>query len=135
MICPNCQATNRDGSRFCVSCGYTMPVVPAPPAWATAAPAPPTAQPPAYVPSPPAYVPAAPLPASDIQAVAAPAAVSQARPVVVTDINMPFGSMVVFMVKWALASIPAVIILAVVFLILSGILGGVLAGLLGALLG
>ena len=31
----------------------------------------------------------------------------------VTDIDMPFGSMVGFMVKWSLASIPAVIILAV----------------------
>jgi len=29
----------------------------------------------------------------------------------VTDIRMPFGSMVLFMVKWAIASIPALIIL------------------------
>ena len=34
--------------------------------------------------------------------------------VVVTDIHMPFWSMVVFMVKWALASIPAIIILTVI---------------------
>ncbi len=33
--------------------------------------------------------------------------------VVVTDVQMPFASMVVFMVKWALASIPAFLILAV----------------------
>ena len=31
--------------------------------------------------------------------------------VVVSDIQMSFGSMVVFMVKWALASIPAMLIL------------------------
>jgi len=31
--------------------------------------------------------------------------------VVVTDIHMSFGSMVTFMVKWALASIPALLIL------------------------
>ena len=31
--------------------------------------------------------------------------------VVITDIKMPFGSMVEFMVKWAIASIPAFIIL------------------------
>lgn len=31
----------------------------------------------------------------------------------VTDIRMPFGSMVAFMVKWAIASIPALIILTV----------------------
>lgn len=34
-----------------------------------------------------------------------------AAPVVVTDIQMRFSSMVVFMVKWAIASIPALIIL------------------------
>ncbi len=32
--------------------------------------------------------------------------------VVVTDINMSFKSMVVFMVKWVVASIPALILLA-----------------------
>ena len=39
--------------------------------------------------------------------------------VVVTDINMPFGSMVNFMVKASLASIPAVIILSVLFTVIS----------------
>jgi hypothetical protein len=33
--------------------------------------------------------------------------------VTVTNIKMPFGSMIVFMVKWAVASIPALLILAV----------------------
>jgi len=33
--------------------------------------------------------------------------------VVVTDIQMKFGSMIVFMVKWAFASIPALLIFAV----------------------
>lgn len=55
------------------------------------------------------------------------------QPVIVTDINMSFGSMVVFMIKWALASIPALIILAImlafVTAILSGILGGVMYNL------
>ncbi len=32
--------------------------------------------------------------------------------VVVTDVRMQFSSMVVFMVKWVIASIPALIILA-----------------------
>jgi hypothetical protein len=36
------------------------------------------------------------------------------RNVIVTDIHMPFLSMVIFMVKWALASIPAIIILMVI---------------------
>lgn len=46
--------------------------------------------------------------------------------VVFTDIQMPFSSMVTFMVKWALASIPAAIILGllVVFVLaLAGTLG------------
>ena len=34
--------------------------------------------------------------------------------VVVTDIKMSFSSMVVFMVKWAIATIPAIIILTTV---------------------
>lgn len=45
--------------------------------------------------------------------------------VVVTDVNMPFGSMVRFMVKWALAAIPAFLILFAV-----GFLCAVLAGVL-----
>ena len=39
---------------------------------------------------------------------------SEPSSVRVVDIDMPFGSMVLFMVKWALASIPAVIILSMV---------------------
>lgn len=44
--------------------------------------------------------------------------------VTITDVKMPFSSMVVFMVKWALAAIPALIILAIVFAILVSIFGG-----------
>ena len=43
--------------------------------------------------------------------------------VIVTDIKMPFGSMVEFMVKWAIASIPAFIILLVIGFMIAGILG------------
>jgi hypothetical protein len=35
--------------------------------------------------------------------------------VVVTDVSMPFVSMVVFMIKWALASIPAALTLGLVW--------------------
>lgn len=38
-----------------------------------------------------------------------------AQPVVVVDIKMSFWSMVVFMVKWVLAAIPAMLILALIF--------------------
>ena len=47
--------------------------------------------------------------------------------VVVTDIKIPFWSMVVLMVKWALAAIPAIVILIVI--------GAVISAALGALLG
>jgi len=41
--------------------------------------------------------------------------------VVVTDIRMSFGSMVLFMVKWAIAAIPAFTILLVLSMILTGL--------------
>lgn len=48
--------------------------------------------------------------------------------VVVTNIKMPFGSMVVFMVKLAIATIPAMIILSAVgtitFALINFLLGG-----------
>ena len=44
--------------------------------------------------------------------------------VVVIDIRMGFGSMVVFMVKWALASIPAVFILAAIFYVVVALFHG-----------
>ena len=48
--------------------------------------------------------------------------------VVVTDIKMSFPSMVIFMVKWAIATIPAIIILTVVGSITWGILTAFLGG-------
>jgi len=48
----------------------------------------------------------------------------QGGEVVVTDIKMPFWSMVVFMVKWAIASIPALIILYLIGILLMATLGG-----------
>ena len=46
--------------------------------------------------------------------------------VVVTDIRMPFLSMMIFMIKWVIASIPAFIILS--------ILGGIVTAILGKLI-
>lgn len=54
--------------------------------------------------------------------------------VVVTDFDMGFGSMIVFMIKWAIASIPAAIILFVLGAILTAIFSGALAGLMAAVL-
>jgi hypothetical protein len=48
--------------------------------------------------------------------------------VVVTDIRMPFLSMVIFMVKWAVASIPAFIILFFLASLVMFFLGGMMQG-------
>jgi hypothetical protein len=45
--------------------------------------------------------------------------------VVVVDVSVPFGSMVVFMVKWAIASIPAFLILIALGFLVGGLLGGI----------
>ena len=44
--------------------------------------------------------------------------------VVITDIKMPFVSMVIFMVKAAIAAIPAIIILAILGAIIAAVFGG-----------
>lgn len=49
--------------------------------------------------------------------------------VIVTDIKMSFGSMVVFMVKWAIATIPAVIILTLAGSVTFGILRAIFGSL------
>lgn len=48
------------------------------------------------------------------------------KQVIVTDIRMPFLSMMIFMIKWVIASIPAFIILS--------ILGGIVTAVLGMLM-
>ncbi|MBM3423708.1 MAG: hypothetical protein FJY09_10775 [Chlorobi bacterium] len=40
--------------------------------------------------------------------------VQEGQRVIVTDIRMPFWSMVVFMIKWVIASIPAMIVLSII---------------------
>ena len=52
---------------------------------------------------------------------------SKSGEVVIVDVRMPFWSMVVFMVKWAFAAIPAMIIIGVVITLLSGALGAFLS--------
>jgi hypothetical protein len=51
--------------------------------------------------------------------------------IVVTDIKIPFWSMVVLLVKWALAAIPAMIILIVIGSILSMIAAAFFGGMGG----
>ena len=51
---------------------------------------------------------------------------SKENEIVVTDIQMPFISMVVFMVKWAIAAIPALFILAIMFSLFSQLMGNMM---------
>ena len=48
--------------------------------------------------------------------------------VVVTDIKIRFWSMVVLMVKWALAAIPAIVVLIVIGAVISAVLGALFGG-------
>jgi len=47
----------------------------------------------------------------------------------VSDVSMPFGSMVVFILKWTLASIPAMLILVLIAVVLAAVFGGMFAAL------
>lgn len=51
------------------------------------------------------------------------------QPVVIFDLQMPFFSMVRFMVLWSLAAIPALIILFGIVLLLAVLFGGLFGGL------
>jgi hypothetical protein len=48
----------------------------------------------------------------------------------IADIDIPFWRMVAIIIKWAFASIPAVIIISIIFMIIGAVLGAAV-GLLG----
>ncbi len=60
--------------------------------------------------------------------------VMQEREVVVVDIKMPFWSIVVLMIKWAVATIPAAIVIWFVFALLSALFGGFGLSVIGPML-
>lgn len=95
MICPHCQAELAAKTYYCKHCKRNID--------------------PAYVDAiaagdPPPKVAAGPPPVKP-----AP------QRVVVTDVDIPIGSMVTLMVKWAIAAIPALIILALPLIALSAV--------------
>jgi len=55
--------------------------------------------------------------------------IASANNVIVKDIQMPFGSMVTFMVKWAIASIPAIIIISIIMAVCFSVFTGILTGI------
>ncbi len=54
--------------------------------------------------------------------------VDNTQKIVVTDVQIPFWSMVVLMVKWALAAIPAVFILVVMAMLFAAAMGALFGG-------
>ena len=55
---------------------------------------------------------------------------NRVKEVNIVDIKMPFWSMVIFMVKVIIASIPAMIILSILYLMFALVFGGILGGIL-----
>ena len=51
--------------------------------------------------------------------------------VTIADIQIPFWRMVAIIIKWTLASIPAVIIISLIFGIIAALVGGGLMAILG----
>ncbi len=96
--CPDCEANVSDLARACPKCGR-----PIPPTVATAA---------------------QKFDADTGQVLAGMP--TEDAGVIVTDVRMRFGSMVVFMIKWALASIPAMIILVLIVASIQAFLWGLL---------
>jgi hypothetical protein len=54
--------------------------------------------------------------------------------VVVSDIEMPFMSMVLFIIKWTIAAIPAMIVLLILGAVAGVFLGGMFHAMFGGLL-
>ena len=50
--------------------------------------------------------------------------------VTITDIDIPFGRLIVIFIKWALAAIPATIIVTIIMMIVMGILSLLFGGLM-----
>ncbi|HKZ97509.1 MAG TPA: hypothetical protein VJ045_11075 [Hyphomicrobiaceae bacterium] len=48
---------------------------------------------------------------------------------VITDIRIPFWRLVVIFVKWAIAAIPATIIVILIYMAVFGLIAGLLGGL------
>jgi len=49
----------------------------------------------------------------------------------IADVDIPFWRMVAIIIKWAFASIPAIIIISIIFAVLSMIVSAVVVGIFG----
>ena len=55
--------------------------------------------------------------------------------VAIADIDIPFWRMVAILIKWAIAAIPATIVLSIIFGIIAAILGLLFGGMFGGMMG
>jgi hypothetical protein len=55
------------------------------------------------------------------------------EPVTIRDIDVPFWRIVVILIKWSIAAIPAAIVVAILYAAIFFLLGGLAAGLLDIL--
>jgi len=101
-ICSKCKAKNPPQMSYCARCGATLPV------FKQESDTPPI-DPPAYATQPDLDPAPSSQPTAEPQLEVLPAI----APCRIVDIDMPFWSMVNFMVKWAVAAIPALIILII----------------------
>ncbi len=51
--------------------------------------------------------------------------------ITVTDINIPFGRLIVIFIIWGLAAVPAALILGIIFSLISVVFTGFLGGIMG----
>jgi hypothetical protein len=55
--------------------------------------------------------------------------------VAIADIDIPFWRMVAILIKWAIAAIPATIVISIIFGVIAAILGLVFGGMFGGMMG
>jgi hypothetical protein len=53
--------------------------------------------------------------------------------VTIRDIDVPFFRMVSILIKWSIAAIPAMIIVAILYALIFSLLGGIIVGIMSAL--
>jgi hypothetical protein len=55
--------------------------------------------------------------------------------VAIADIDIPFWRMVAILIKWAIAAIPATIVLSIIFGVIAMLVGLVFGGMFGGMMG
>jgi hypothetical protein len=55
--------------------------------------------------------------------------------VAIADIDIPFWRMVAILIKWAIAAIPATIVISIIFGVIAAIVGLLFGGMFGGMMG